>query len=206
MYKDIKIVFHNQGLRSYIEVDLCRQCPRQDDKGCCGFYSPVFYASDLAYLLRHKPELIDHIFSLDNITVLDASVTVNNRIDGNSYNCHFHHRDGGCLLDQNLRESVCRHFVCPGIAWEEEAKLRPWKNFFARLTDYEIELNNRIAALLQEKGLTLRDEEKREQFWHELQVSFALESAAKPEFFSRLPAREEVWIRRTISYGRDWPL
>lgn len=206
MHKDIKIVFHNQGLRSYIEVDLCRECPRQDDKGCCGFYSPVFYASDLVYLLKHRPELIDYIFSIDNITVLDASVTVNNSIDGDSYRCHFHRKDGGCLLDQNLRESVCRHFVCPGIAWEKEPKLRPWKDFFARLTDYEIELNNRIAALLQEKGLTLRNEEKRGQFWNELQALFELETAVIPEFFSQLPAKETVSIKRAINYGRDWPL
>jgi len=206
MHKDIKIVFHNQGLRSYIEVDLCRECPRQDDKGCCGFYSPVFYASDLVYLLKHRPELIDYIFSIDNITVLDASVTVNNSIDGDSYRCHFHRKDGGCLLDQNLRESVCRHFVCPGIAWEKEPKLRPWKDFFARLTDYEIELNNRIAALLQEKGLTLRNEEKRGQFWNELQALFELETAVIPEFFSQLPAKETVSVKRAINYGRDWPL
>ncbi|MGS0765148.1 hypothetical protein [Syntrophomonas curvata] len=206
MHKDIKIVFHNQGLRSYIEVDLCRECPRQDDKGCCGFYSPVFYASDLVYLLKHRPELIDYIFSIDNITVLDASVTVNNSIDGDSYRCHFHRKDGGCLLDQNLRESVCRHFVCPGIAWEKEPKLRPWKDFFARLTDYEIELNNRIAALLQEKGLTLRNEEKRGQFWNELQALFELQTAVIPEFFSQLPAKETVSVKRAINYGRDWPL
>ena len=55
MQKEIKIIFHNQGLRSYIEVDLCSECPRQDDKGCCGFYSPVFYSSDFAYLLKNQP-------------------------------------------------------------------------------------------------------------------------------------------------------
>lgn len=206
MDKDIKIVFHNQHLRSYIEVDLCRECPRQDDKGCCGFYSPVFYATDLVYLLKHKPELIDHIFSLENITVLDASVTVNNSIDGDSYRCHFHRKDGGCLLDQDLRESVCRHFVCPGIAWESEEKLGPWKDFFARLSDYEIELNNRIAASLQTKGLTLRDKEKRYQFWQELIALFELETGELPAFFREMPAQEEVSIKRTITYGRDWPL
>lgn len=206
MHKDIKIVFHNQGLRSYIEVDLCRECPRQDGKGCCGFYSPVFYASDLAYLLKHKPELIDYIFSIDNITVLDASVTVNKIIDGDSYRCHFHRKDGGCMLDQDLRESVCRHFVCPGIDWEKEPKLRPWKEFFARLSDYEIELNNRMADLLQEKGLTLRNEEKRGQFLHELEALFELETAVLPEFFSQLPAKATVSLKRAITYGKDWPL
>ena len=27
MMKEIELVFHNEGLRSYIEVDLCRECP-----------------------------------------------------------------------------------------------------------------------------------------------------------------------------------
>jgi len=206
MNKEIKIIFHNEGLRSYIEVDLCSECPRQDDKGCCGYYSPVFYTSDLAYLLKHRPELIDYIFNIDDITVLDASVTVNNSIDGDSYRCHFHSKKGGCKLDQPLRESVCRHFVCPGIAWEKEEELLPWKDFFLRLSDYEIELNNRIAAKLKEKGLTLRDKGKRPQFWTELITLFEQETQNLPDFFNHLPAREEWIITRPVSYGKDWPL
>ena len=206
MQKEIKLVFHNQGLRSYIEVDLCRECPRQDDKGCCGFYSPVFYSSDFAYLLKSEPGLIDKILQLNNLTILDALVTINNRIDGESYRCYFHSKDGGCLLTQHLRESVCRHFVCPGIAWEQEEKLYPWKKFFARLCDYEIELNNRIAARLQEKGLTLRDKSKRSQFFEELLAIFEQETRILPDFFNKQPAREEVVITRQIMYGQDWPL
>lgn len=206
MQKEIKLVFHNQGLRSYIEVDLCRECPRQDDKGCCGFYSPVFYSSDFAYLLKNVPGLIDKILQLNNLTILDASLTINNSIDGDSYRCYFHSKDGGCLLTQQLRESICRHFVCPGIGWEQEEKLRPWKEFFARLSDYEIELNNRIATCLQEKGLTLRDADKREQFFEELLAIFEQETSVLPDFFNKQPAREEVIITRKIMYGQDWPL
>jgi hypothetical protein len=105
--------------------------PRQDDKGCCGTIRRL-YSHDLAYILLHKPELIDYIFSLDNLTILDASVTVNNSIDEASYRCKFHKNEGGCLLPQNLRESVCRHFVCPGIGWWEDARLQNWKEFFDR--------------------------------------------------------------------------
>lgn len=206
MQKSIKLIFHNMGLRSYIEVDLCSQCPRQDDKGCCGFYSPVFYASDFAYLLKNKPDLIDYIFTLDNITILDASVTINNSIDGESYRCHFHRKNGGCLLDQIMRESICRHFVCPGIAWEQEEKLRHWKEFFTRLSDYEIELNNHIAAILLGKGLSLRNKDKREQFFNQLKTIFEQETATLPEFFTQLPSSEEAIIFREITYGRDWPL
>ncbi|HHV15772.1 MAG TPA: hypothetical protein GXX58_04260 [Gelria sp.] len=206
MQKEIKLVFHNQGLRSYIEVNLCSECPRQDDKGCCGFYSPVFYSSDFAYLLKNEPGLIDRILQLNNITILDASVTINNSIDGDSYRCYFHNKDGGCLLAQHLRESVCRHFVCPGIAWEQEEKLRSWKEFFDHLSDYEIELNNRIAARLQEKDLTLRDTSKREQFFEELLAIFEQETSILPEFFNKQPAQEEFIIIREIIYGQDWPL
>jgi hypothetical protein len=206
MQKEIKLVFHNQGLRSYIEVDLCRECPRQDDKGCCGFYSPVFYSTDFAYLLKNEPGLIDRLLQLNNITILDASVTINNSIDGDSYRCYFHSKDGGCLLDQHLRESVCRHFVCPGIGWEQEEKLRSWKEFFDHLSDYEIELNNRIADRLREKGLTLRDEDKREQFFEEVLAIFEQETVTLPDFIYKQPAQEEVIITREINYGQDWPL
>lgn len=206
MEKDINLVFHNQGLRSYIEVDLCRECPRQDDKGCCGYYSPVFYPSDFAYLLKEQPQLVDYIFSLDNITVLDASVTVNNQIDGPSYRCRFHQKEGGCLLSQELRESICRHFVCPGIAWENEERLNHWKQFFAELADYEIYINNKVAARLQEMGLSLRQPENRSPFFQKMLEFFEEETASLPAFLAECPAREEARIKRPIQYGSNWPL
>lgn len=206
MQKEIKLVFHNNGLRSYIEVDLCRECPRQDDKGCCGYYSPVFYPSDFAYILKNQPQLLDYIFSLDNITVLDASVTVNNQIDGTSYRCRFHQKEGGCQLSQELRESICRHFVCPGIAWENEEKLSHWKDFYNQLSDYEIYLNNKIAARLQEKGLSLRQPAQRPQFFAHMLAFFEEEIAIPPAFLAACPAREEACITRTIEYGTAWPL
>ena len=206
MQEEIKLIFHNNGLRSYIEVDLCRECPRQDDKGCCGYYSPVFYPSDFAYLLKNQPELLDYIFNIKNITVLDASVTVNNSIDGSSYRCSFHQKDGGCLLSQQLRESVCRHFVCPGIAWEDEGKLSHWKDFFCKLSDYEIYLNNRIADRLKEKGLSLRQKNNRSEFFAQLLLLFEEETSSLPDFLANYPSKEEVSINRQIKYGSDWPL
>ncbi|MEN6348550.1 MAG: hypothetical protein ABFD08_04005 [Syntrophomonas sp.] len=206
MQKDIKLIFHNEGLRSFIEVDLCRECPRQDDKGCCGYYSPVFYPSDFAYLLRNQPELMDYIFKLDNITVLDASVTVNNSIDGPSYRCSFHRREGGCLLPQPVRESVCRHFVCPGIDWQHEDKLGSWKEFFNQLEDYEITVNNKIAAVLREMDLSLRREDQREEFFTQLLRLFEEETASLPEFMASCPKIEEATVTREIKFGQDWPL
>ena len=63
MLKEINLVFHRRGLRSFIEVDLCADCPRRDHKGCCGHYSPVFYLTDLTSL-PSSPQLIDYIAEL----------------------------------------------------------------------------------------------------------------------------------------------
>lgn len=206
MEKDINLVFHNCGLRSYIEVDLCAQCPRQDDKGCCGYYSPVFYPTDLGYLYLHRRDLLDHIFALEHLTVLDASVTVNNVIDGNSYRCKFHRKEGGCFLSQSSRESICRHFVCPGVGWWEEESLQDWQQFFARLTDYEIELNTYWADLLKKKGLTLREPDQREQIFQELGRLYQEETARPPDFIKSMPSREDRTLIRTLRFGPDWQL
>ncbi|MDD4803291.1 MAG: hypothetical protein PHF24_10215 [Syntrophomonas sp.] len=206
MEKDIAIIFYNQGLRSYIEVDLCGECPRQDDKGCCGYYSPVFYPADLAYLKSEQPDLLDYLFTLDHLTILDASITVNNVIDGHSYRCKFHSKDGGCLLSQNLRESICRHFVCAGIGWWKEAELQDWKLFFDRLSDYEIEINNKWAAILTDKGLNLREPALRPQFLRELEKLYLAELKCLPDFISQMPEKESRSLTRSLSFGENWIL
>ncbi len=206
MQKEISITFHNKGLRSYIEVDLCADCPRQDGKGCCGYYSPIFYSTDLAYLLDNKPSLIDHIFSLSDITVLDASVTVNNSIDGDNYKCQFHTTETGCLLDQISRETICRHFVCPGIDWKSEERLTDWQNFFKLLLEYEIQVNNNIARKMKEKGFTLRNLDDLDAYFAEMMPIFHEETKDLPSFFEDLPAQETFKLTRTLSYGEDWPL
>ncbi len=206
MDKAINLVFHNRGLRSFIEVDLCAQCPRQDGKGCCGHYSPMFYPGDFAYLLQHRPELVEQILSADNVTILDSSATVNKTIDGDSYHCHFHRQEGGCLLNQDERESICRHFVCPGINWESEPALAHWEKFFTLLFEYEIKLNNQIAESLRGKGLRLRDESTRELFFAELMAVFRELTAQTPDFMGECPADEKATIHRQICSGKDWPL
>ncbi|HZK44111.1 MAG TPA: hypothetical protein VFC73_07455 [Syntrophomonadaceae bacterium] len=206
MPKEILITFHNKGLRSYIEVDLCAQCPRQDDKGCCGFYSPIFYPTDFAYLLTVKPELVEHILSLPDITILDSSVTVNNKIDGDSYKCHFHTNDQGCSLDQSWRESICRHFVCPGINWVEEETMSHWQQFFDQLSEYEINLNNTIADKLKTESLSLRNIETRELYFKQLMVFFREESENPPNFFGKYPEKETLKLHRVLTFGSEWPL
>ncbi|PKM75821.1 MAG: hypothetical protein CVU90_15590 [Firmicutes bacterium HGW-Firmicutes-15] len=206
MEKEITLVFHNRGLRSFIEVDLCAECPRQDDKGCCGFYSPVFYPTDLAFLLLNKPDLLDYIFTLDHLTILDASITVNNMIEGNSYRCKFHSKDGGCLLTQTLRESICRHFVCSGIGWWEEESMQDWHKFFEKLSSYEIELNNEWASILKGQGLTLRDPTLRPQFFDELKKLYNKELNVPPDFITLMPEKDSRSLTRPLSFGVDWIL
>ncbi len=206
MTKNIEVVFHNQGLRSYIEVDLCMDCPRQDGKGCCGNYSPVFYPSDFAYLLKNHPQIVDDIMAIEGVTILDASLTVNNSIDGDSYKCHFHDSENGCRLEQLQRESICRHFVCPGIGWEDEENMKQWQGFFSQLADYEIELNNKIAAALKAQGLTLRNEDQRQRFFTELLNIFEKETQQLPNFLSLCKPVEHFTIRRQIYFKQEWPL
>lgn len=204
--KEIRLTFHNRGLRSYIEVDLCGQCPRQDDKGCCGHYSPVFYSTDLAYLAFNQPDLLDLIFIQPHLTILDASVTVNNEIDGSSYRCRFHKREGGCVLEQQERESVCRHFVCPGINWQQDPALESWQRFFEGLEDYEIALHARIAQRLEDEGLTLRNPGTRDKFFEVLRDIYAEETRVLPEFIAKQARDQEVLLLRPLSYGEEWEL
>jgi len=206
MEKEVTIVFHNRGLRSFIEVDLCAECPRQDDKGCCGFYSPVFYPTDLAYLLVNQPDLLDYIFSLDHLTILDASVTVNNTIEGSSYRCKFHSKENGCILSQSLRESICRHFVCPGIGWWEEDDMKDWRDYFDKLTSYEIQINNQWADILKEQGLTLRDPSMRERIFDELRKLYEKNLSKLPDFITVMPEKDTRTLTRQIRYGLDWIL
>lgn len=206
MDKEITLVFHNCGLRSFIEVDLCNECPRQDDKGCCGYYSPVFYPTDLAYLLLYRPEMVEYIFSLERLTILDASVTVNNVIEGKSYRCRFHSKEGGCILSQSLRESICRHFVCSGIGWAEDEELQDWRDFFDKLTDYEIELNNQWAEILKEKGLSLRNPAQRPLIWVELKQLYQQVTEHMPDFMLPMPALAVYTLKRKLSFGEEWIL
>ncbi|HWP97211.1 MAG TPA: hypothetical protein VN426_10230 [Syntrophomonadaceae bacterium] len=206
MEHEIGLIFHNRGLRSYIEVDLCRQCPRQDDKGCCGYYSPVFYLADFAYWLEKKPDLVDHLFSLPNLTVLDASVTMNSAPEGDSYRCRFHGRENGCFLTQELRESICRHFVCPGINWEVEPHLQHWRLFFEKLGEYEISLNNQMAEIFKERGLSLRDPLQRRELLGHLPGVFHDLTVNSTGFLASCPILEEAVIRRPLVYGKEWRL
>jgi len=207
MLQEINLVFHRQGLRSFIEVDLCADCPRRDNKGCCGYYSPVFYPTDLYFIAQQRPELIDYIVKLPRLTILDASITVNSLPDEDgSSRCQFHSTREGCLLPVGLRESVCRHFVCPGIAWRQEDKLAHWKEYFDLLENYEIELNNHLARRLSQENLSLRRPCDWESIFFMLENMMSEVLVQKEELGSHLPQRESVRILRPICFGSEWPL
>ena len=207
MEKEITLTFHNEGLRSYIELDLCRECPRQDRKGCCGWYSPVWYPLDLAFVYKTHPATLDYVWSLSRLTVLDTSVTINNLPESESYQCRFHQKEGGCVIPQHLREGICRQFVCIGVNWQAEPSLARWVQFFDRLTDYEIAVNDRLSARLTQGGYTLRDPARREEFMQALMPWYEEEMRHPPAFFTDVPAAETVKIRRTIEkFGTEWVL
>ncbi len=206
MMKEINLTFHRQGLRSFIEVDLCAECPRQDNKGCCGFYSPVFYTTDLYFIKKQQPELIEYIANLPRLTILDASITVNSLPDDEGFRCQFHSIQKGCLLPMELRESVCRHFVCPGIAWWKEDTLIHWKEYFDLLADYEIQINSFLALSLDQKGLSLRNLEDWGKIFGHLEIMMTEISNQKEEPGGGMPRQESARIMRSICFGSEWPL
>lgn len=207
MLQKIKLTFHNEGLRSYIGLDLCCNCPRQDKKGCCGWYSPVWYPVDLGFVKKNDASILDYVLKLDHLTFLDNSITINNLPESESYQCRLHQKDGGCIIPQHLRESVCRQFICIGVNWQSENNLQHWVRFFDLLSDYEISINNRISEQLQSMGLTLRDPQKREIYLKELLPIYEKEINNPPAFFKEFPNIEEVTIEREIDkFGTEWVL
>lgn len=207
MLQEINLVFHRRGLRSFIEVDLCSNCPRRDNKGCCGYYSPVFYPTDLYFINKQRPELIDYLAKLPHLTILDASITVNSLLEKDGSNrCQFHSVQEGCLLPMELRESVCRHFVCPGIAWWQEENLAHWKEYFDLLEEYEIQLNNSLAERLIQENLSLRNLEDWGPILLRLEDIMTEVLAREKPLGCHLPQQESARIVRPICYGPEWPL
>jgi hypothetical protein len=155
---------------------------------------------DLGFLYENRPELIDYIFGLNPITVLDTSVTVNNRPEEDSYRCRFHSKETGCLLEQAWRESVCRQFVCPGVGWWKVETLSHWNDFFTRLAEYEADCNNALSTRLREQGFSLRDSDRREAFFAALLPLYHVVLRQTPAFFYSCPAEETICLIRDVSH------
>lgn len=207
MQKDVTLVFHRQGLRSWIEVDLCPDCPRMDGKGCCGYYSPVFYLTDLVWISHRDPGFLDRLFDLPRLTVLDFSITVNSLPDvDDSFRCQFHSTQRGCLLPLDLRESVCRIFVCPGIAWWNDQALKDWKKYFDDLEKFEIALNNKVAQESLRHGWSLRRAEHRKNIIYLSKSLIDLNLYREVPFGLDLPRRQEAKLAIELAFGNQWPL
>ena len=202
--RTFEIIFHNWGLRSWIECTLCWNCPRGDNKGCC-YYNPTFYPLDFVYIMEKKPELIEDIFSRRRITVMEKYVGVDRIEDADGdFRCQFHSLEGGCELPPDLRESVCREYVCPGCGvWEIEGAGK-WKEFFERLGSFEQEINSFLSRSLELKGLTLKNN------WADFIVEagkvFREVWPDLPYWMKEYPAEEKFVVRRAVVYGKDWKI
>lgn len=200
----IEIVFHNLGLRSWIECTLCWDCPRNDAKGCC-YYNPTYYPVDFSYLYEVKPEVIKVIFSQPRITIMEKYMSVDRTEDKDGdFRCQFHSLEGGCCWAPELRESVCRFYVCPGCAiWEEEGTAI-WKEFFDRLDTYEAQINKAISAELATRGLDLKSNAR--EFIKQAAQLFKQNWDIMPAWCREYPQEQRFLLKRPIYYGREWKL
>lgn len=204
--KTVHLIYRYRGLRSYIDLDLCAECPRADRKGCCGHYSPVFYLLDLAFLYREDPALIELLFSMPSLTILDYSVTVNKIPDESGFICPMLDKASGCRLEQMQRESICRHFICCGVPWRSEAALEKWATFFDALNDYEITLNDQWSELLAQRGLSLRNTRDREIIYELVRDYLDDLLACPPDLIAGGPRDESYTLPITIDLDREWIL
>jgi hypothetical protein len=202
--RSFEIVFHNLGLRSWIECSLCWDCPREDAKGCC-YYNPTYYPTDFAYLLANDPEAIKVIFSMPRITILEEYMSVDRLEDKDGdFRCQFHSLEGGCRWAPELRESVCRFYVCPGCSiWEEEG-VGIWKEFFDRLEAYEMEVNQALSKELKARGLDMKSNPV--EYFKQLEVIFKADWSFEPDWCRAYPREQKFILKRPMRYGKEWKL
>lgn len=199
-----EIVFHNLGLRSWIECTLCWNCPRGDAKGCC-YYNPTYYPTDLAYLQENNPAVIQVILGMPRLTVLEKYLSADRVQDKDGdFRCPFHALEGGCRWAPDLRESVCRFYVCSGCdIWQTEG-VTAWKQFFDRLESYEAEINRSICADLAPRGLDLKVDPT--EFIKQAALIFKEKWDFMPQWCCEYPAKQRFVLSRPINPGKEWKL
>jgi hypothetical protein len=202
--REFEVVFHNLGPRSWIECTLCWNCPREDDKGCC-YYNPTYYPLDFVYLLDSNPRLIDAIFGLPRVTVLEKYVGID-RVDDRDGDmlCQLHSRQGGCQLAADLRESVCRVYLCPGCRIWEEAGADLWKEFFNRLDAVEQEINRHLSEVLGERGLNFKTD--RREFIREAAEIYREKWSGSFDWCEGYPREQRYKLVREVDWGKDWKI
>lgn len=203
--REFEVIFHNQGLRSWIECTLCWSCPRDNHKGCC-FYNPTFYPLDFIYMQENNPELIDFIFKLPRVTVLEKYVGIDRMVDADGdYRCQLHSLHGGCIMAPDLRESVCRQYICPGCRIWEEEDTSCWREFFDRLDACEKEINQEISAILGERGLSFKTGPQ--EFIREACRLYYQNWPEDPFAWCRdYPSQQRYRITREMAWGKDWKI
>ena len=199
-----EIVFHNLGLRSWIECTLCWNCPRGDAKGCC-YYNPTYYPTDLAYLQENNPAVIQVILGMPRLTILEKYLSTDRVQDKDGdFRCPFHALEGGCRWAPDLRESVCRFYVCSGCdIWQAEG-VAVWKQFCDRLESYEAEINQSICAELAARSLDLKVDPA--EFIKQAALVFKEKWDFMPEWCREYPAEERFVLSRPITPGKEWKL
>ena len=202
MKQPVRVSFHNLGWRSWIECSLCALCPKSDGKGCCS-YSPLFMPVDLGYFQLHNPELIKEIFRLQPLTVLDSCVIVDSCRDADgSLRCQFHSRQSGCTLIPELREFICRKYVCSGMRLWEQAGVERWKEFFEELENREALLNKAIETELRAGGAWLNKD--RERFFGVLGLAYAKHFQPAGEWARDLPEVESFLFEVDVTDWNEW--
>jgi hypothetical protein len=201
LIKKITLTFHNLGLRSWIECDLCSQCPLDKEKGCCS-YSPTYHVLDIAYIGYYYPELLIQIVNGPGVLIQDMWITVNSlqdRVSGKR--CRFVSHTG-CLIPVKFRESVCRHFICPGIKIWEGNSLTKWQEFFQKVELTETEFNDYLRSMLKESGITLKTNFNKAV---DLLVSKYMDLIeVEQQRFVKYPSQEQVVIEREINLEEVW--
>ena len=84
--------------------------------------------------------------------------------------------------------------------------MQDWRDFFDKLSNYEIQLNNEWASILKGQGLTLRDPSLRPKFFDELKNLYQQELNRPPDFITLMPEQDSRSLTRPLSFRADWIL
>lgn len=189
MRQHVDVIFHNLGLRSWIECSMCASCPDSKGKGCC-CYKPLYMPADLAYLQQNQPEVLERVLAVRPLTMMETCFLVENYQgeDGTLF-CRFHSRKGGCTLEVAEREYVCRRYVCEGVPIWDIPGTGEWQRFFGELERREAELNGILEKELKEAGASLNRDVK-----HYLQV---LQQA-----YDKIEDQGKTWFENMPVEGR----
>ncbi|MDH7578774.1 MAG: hypothetical protein QHH75_13390 [Bacillota bacterium] len=153
----IEVTFHNAGLRSSIECNMCSSCPRDRIRGCCKI-SPVFLLTDVGFFLNSNGiSFLESLFESPYVEIGDDYLKVKaiKEVDARHY-CRFHNQEIGCRIPIPHRNTVCRQFLCPEVSLWRDPKAKRWVSFWLHLQKEEILLNHTLALECEKNNCSLR--------------------------------------------------